>query len=61
MLKSALRALVKRIKIEILHWKMVKNDEFNFLKVKILLNPIQTYYFWFWALVSITLNLITVA
>jgi len=42
MLKSALRALVKRIKIEILHWKMVKNDEFNFLKVEILLNPIQT-------------------
>jgi hypothetical protein len=25
---------------------MVKNDEFNFFKVKILLNPIQTYYFW---------------
>jgi hypothetical protein len=29
MLKSALKALVKRIKIEILHWKMVKSDEFD--------------------------------
>jgi len=27
---------------------MVKNDEFNFLKVKILLNSIQTYYYWFY-------------
>jgi len=26
---------------------MVKNYEFNFLKVKILLNFMQTYYFWF--------------
>jgi len=45
MLKSALKALVKRIKIEILHWEVVKSDEFYFLKVKILLNPMQTYYF----------------
>jgi len=46
MLKSiALNALVKMIKIEILYWKMIKNNEFNFLKVKILLNVIQTYYF----------------
>jgi hypothetical protein len=43
MLKSALRALVKRIKEEILYWKIVESDEFNFLKVKILLNPMQTY------------------
>lgn len=36
MLKSDLGALVKMmIKIEILYWKMVKTDEFNFLKVKI--------------------------
>lgn len=39
MLKSALRALVKRTKIEMLHWKMVKSNEFNFLKDKKLLNP----------------------
>jgi len=43
MLQSVLDALVKRIKIEILYWKMVKSDEFNFLKVKILLNSMQTY------------------
>jgi len=38
MLNSALGAIVKMIKIEILHWKMVKSEEFNFLKVKTLLN-----------------------
>jgi len=42
MLKSVLRALVKNIQIEILHWKIVKNDEFDFLKVKILLNSMKT-------------------
>jgi len=26
---------------------MVKSDKFNFLKVKMLLKPIQIYYFWF--------------
>lgn len=31
MLKIALGAFVKRIRIEILHWKIVKSDEFNFL------------------------------
>ena len=41
MLKSVIREFVK-MNIEILYWKMVKNDEFNFLKVEILLNPIQT-------------------
>ena len=44
-LKSAFRVLVKKIQIEILHWKIVKNDKFDFLKVKILLNFMQTYYF----------------
>jgi len=29
MLKSALEALDKRIKKEILYWKMVKNDKFK--------------------------------
>lgn len=38
MLKSALGALVKMIKIETLYWEMVKSEEFNFLKVKTLLN-----------------------
>jgi hypothetical protein len=38
-------ALVKMIKIEILLWKMVKKDEFNYLKVKVLLNLIQAYHF----------------
>ena len=33
-----LGAMVKMIKIETLHWKMVKSEEFNFLKVKTLLN-----------------------
>jgi len=47
MLKSAFKALVKKIKLEILNWKMVKSDEFDFLKVKILLNPMKIYYFWF--------------
>lgn len=37
MLKSPLRALVKRIKIEKMYWEMVKSCEFNFFKVKILL------------------------
>jgi len=47
MLKSALRALVKKIQIKILYWKMVKIEEFDFLKVKILLNFMQTCYFSF--------------
>jgi len=34
MLKTALRALVKKAKIEILCWEMMKSREFNFLKVK---------------------------
>jgi len=40
---------------------MLKNDEFNFIKVKILLNFLQTYYFSFFnrALLSITPILIT--
>jgi len=45
MLTSALGTLDKRIKIEILYSKMVKIDEFKFLKVKMLLNPMQTFYF----------------
>jgi len=57
MLKSALRVLVKRTKTEILHWKMVKSDEFDFLKVKILLNPIFVRAL-VRALVSITLIII---
>jgi len=47
MLKSALKALVKKIQIKILYWKMVKIEEFDFLKVKILLNFMQTCYFSF--------------
>jgi len=39
--------LVKRIKKEMLYSKMMKSDEFDFLKVKILLNLMQIYYFWF--------------
>jgi len=35
-LKRALMTLDKRMKIKILHWEMVKNDEYNFLKIKIL-------------------------
>jgi hypothetical protein len=38
MLKSALRALIKKIKIETLSWEMVKSEEFNFLEVETLLN-----------------------
>ena len=34
MLKSALRILVKGMKIEILYRKVVKSDELNFLKIK---------------------------
>lgn len=34
MLKSTFEALIRMIKIEILFWEMVKNDEFNFLKLK---------------------------
>ena len=45
MLKSVLRALVKRVNLKMLYWKMVKSDRFNFLKVKKLLNSMQTYYF----------------
>jgi len=36
MQKSVFRKWVKMIKIERLHWKMVKSYEFDFLKVKIL-------------------------
>jgi len=34
MLKSALGAFIKRIKIETLYWEIVKNEKFNFLKSK---------------------------
>jgi len=34
MLKSVIGALVKMIKIVTLYWEIVKNEEFNFLKVK---------------------------
>jgi len=34
MLKSALKSLVKRTIIEILFWKVVKSNEFKFLKIK---------------------------
>ena len=47
MLKSALRALVKRTNLEMLYWEVVKNDRFDFLKVKKLLNSMQTNHFWF--------------
>lgn len=40
MLKSVFGVLVKWIQIEILCCKIVKSDEFNILKVKILLNLI---------------------
>jgi len=33
MLNIALKALVKRTIIEILCWKVIKNDGFNFFKV----------------------------
>jgi len=46
MLTIALEALDKGIKIEIYYWKMVKSGKFNFLKVKMLLKPMQTCYFW---------------
>jgi hypothetical protein len=42
MLKSALRALVKRTKVEMLYWEIVKSERFDFLKVKKLLNSMQT-------------------
>ena len=45
MLKSVFRTLVKRIKNRNIILKNGESDEFNFLKVKILLNLIQTYYF----------------
>jgi len=45
MLTIAFGALVKMIKIETLYWEMVKSEEFNFLKVKTLLNSMQIYYF----------------
>jgi len=47
MLKSALGALIKMTKIEKLYCEMVKSEEFNFLKVKILLISMEIYYFWF--------------
>jgi len=40
MLNSVFEAMIKMIKIETLRWKMVKSEEFNFLKVKTLLNSI---------------------
>jgi hypothetical protein len=46
MLTIEIGALDKGIKVEILYWKMVKSDKFNFLKVKIMLEPMQTCYFW---------------
>lgn len=33
--KKYFKILVKRIKIEILYWEVVKSDELTFLKVKI--------------------------
>ena len=46
MRKSALRALVKRTNLEMLYWKMVmKNDRFDFLKIKKFLNSMKIYYF----------------
>lgn len=38
MLNSVVGALVKEIKIEATCWEVMKNDKFNFLKVKKLLN-----------------------
>lgn len=43
--KEYLKALVKRTNLEILYSEMVKSDIFDFLKVKKLLNSIQTNYF----------------
>jgi len=40
MLKRALEAMIKMIKIETLYCETVKNEEFNFLKIKTLLNLI---------------------
>jgi len=37
MLTSAPEALVKKIKIEILYWKVMKSEMFHFMKVKKLL------------------------
>jgi hypothetical protein len=34
MLTSVLRALVKKINIEIMYWKLMKGKIFNFMKVK---------------------------
>lgn len=38
MLKSVLSTFVKRTNLKMLYWKIVKNNGFNFLKVKKLLN-----------------------
>jgi len=38
-LMNVFDVLNKRIKIEVLYWKIGKSDEFNFLKVKLSLNP----------------------
>jgi len=38
MLKNVFEIIVKMIKIGTLYRKMMKNEEFNFLKVEILLN-----------------------
>jgi len=45
MLNSAFKALVKRTNLKVLYWEMMKSDRFDFLKVKKLLNSIQTYNF----------------
>lgn len=42
-LKNDFGALIKRILTKILYWERVKSNQFNFLKIKMLLNPIQTY------------------
>jgi len=47
MLTSALRALVKKINIEIMHWKLVKSGMFNFMKVKKLVFLMKIFYFLF--------------
>jgi len=45
MLTSALIALVKKINIEIMHWKLMKSEMFNFIKVKKLFLIKKKFYF----------------
>jgi hypothetical protein len=55
MLTSVLKTLVKKINIEIMHWKLVKSVMFNFIKVKNLLFLIKKKLF----LTSLTIILKT--